>query len=52
MEKIRILHQLDGDYYEFEVKDPKKLTDQEVKHICNEMGVQALFVEGSYYRPM
>tara|TARA_B100000508_G_scaffold138385_1_gene134327 strand:+ start:9100 stop:9258 length:159 start_codon:yes stop_codon:yes gene_type:complete len=52
MKKIKIKHQVDGDYYEFEVEDPKKLTKNEVIHICAQMGVQALFVEGKYYRPL
>lgn len=51
MARIKIRHQLDGNQYVFKVMDPNNLTNNEVRYICDQMGVQALFVEGKYYRP-
>lgn len=48
--KIKIEHQVDKKEFEFEVKNPKSLTKKEVKFICKTMNVQALFVEGRYYK--
>lgn len=46
---VSIKHQEEKTMHHFEVVDSKKLTPSEVKHICKEMGVAALFVEGKYY---
>lgn len=48
--KITIKHNTEGEVYEFWVKDPDKLLRSEVEHICAEMNVTALFINGKYYR--
>jgi hypothetical protein len=47
--KIKIKHQEDKTYYNFNVKDANNLTSAEVKRICVKMGVKALFINGNYY---
>ncbi len=36
-------------YHTFSVKDHNNLTLNEVKHICNKMGVATLFINGKIY---
>ena len=48
--KIQITHQLDKTKHTFSVGNPDSLTKAEVKHICKEMGVEAVLVNGKYYR--
>ena len=47
--EIKIAHQEDKTEYSFKVKDADKLTSEEVKRICIEMRVKALFINGKYY---
>jgi ribonuclease HIII len=49
LQEISVQHQEDKTQHKFFVADSKNLTDKEVKRICQEMGVHALFVEGKYY---
>lgn len=51
MKAIKIRHQLSKVEYKFKVTNPNKLTMREVVRICEAMEVQAIFVEGKYYRP-
>lgn len=50
MVKITIEHQIEKTKHNFLVKDSKNLLQEEVKLICKEMGVQALLIEGKYYK--
>lgn len=50
MKKIKIRHQEDGSIFTFSVKDDNRLSEEEVKMICDEMGVSALFVNSKYYK--
>jgi hypothetical protein len=47
--EIEIKHQEEKTLHKFKVKDDTKLTREEVKMICDEMGVKALFINGKYY---
>lgn len=48
-QEISIQHQETKAMHNFIVADSNNLTNEEVKMICEEMGVSALFVEGKYY---
>ncbi len=48
--KIKIKHQSEGTYHTFNVKDPDRLTENEIMYICEKMCVSALFVNGKYYQ--
>lgn len=48
--EITIQHQEEKTFHKFNIKDPNKLTSQEVSFICLEMGVQSLFVNGRFYK--
>lgn len=50
MKRIKITHQESNLDFHFKVKNPKELSNKEVKHICKKMSVQALFIEGKYYK--
>lgn len=47
--EITIRHQSENTLHVFNVVDPNNLTSAEVKAICAEMNVQAIFVNGIYY---
>ena len=49
MTTIEITHQIEKTKQRFRVKDPKKLTKEEVELICEKLNVKALFVEGKFY---
>ena len=46
---ISIRHQTENTIHNFYVKDTHRLTSKEVKAICTEMNVKAIFVKGRYY---
>ena len=46
---ITIQHQIEKTYHTFSVINPDSLTSQEVKRICEKMGVEAILVNGKYY---
>ena len=46
---IEIKHQEEKTMHKFKVKNANALTYLEVKMICEEMGVKAIFVNGKYY---
>lgn len=50
LQEISVEHQMEKTHHKFFVVDSKKLSASEVKHICQEMGVTALFIEGTYYK--
>lgn len=47
---IEIKHQETKEIYKFNVHNADCLTSEEVNLICQEMGVQALFVNHKYYK--
>jgi hypothetical protein len=47
--KISITHQLEKTKHTFLVINPDKLTSDEVRRICNKMGVTSLLVNGRLY---
>ena len=47
--KIEITHQEDKTIHKYNVLDPNNLTSIEVKRICSDMNVKAIFVNGKYY---
>ena len=48
--EIQITHQEDKTTHKFKVSDESNLTANEVKLICDKMGVKALFIRGKYYK--
>ncbi|OJW79577.1 MAG: hypothetical protein BGO69_12670 [Bacteroidetes bacterium 46-16] len=51
MASITITHQSERTKHRFTVKNPDSLTQTEVNRICQNMFVQAIFVNGKYYEP-
>ena len=47
--RVTIQHQIEKTYHTFKVKDANNLTLNEVKHICEKMGVVTLFINGKIY---
>ena len=50
MPKITITHQEEKTKHSFTVKDPDRLTQAEVNTICQAMFVEALLINGKYYK--
>ncbi len=48
--KITIQHQEEKTYHTFSVINPDSLTPQEVKRICEKMRVEAILINGKYYK--
>lgn len=46
---IEITHKEDKTIYKYEVTDANNLKNNEVKRICIDMNVKAIFVNGKYY---
>ena len=49
MTTIEITHQIEKTKQRFRVKDPKKLTKEEVERIKKKLRVSSLFINGKYY---
>jgi hypothetical protein len=47
---IKITRSDDKQHFTFEVENEKELTTNEINHICNEMEVKAIFVNGKIYK--
>jgi hypothetical protein len=47
---IKITRADDKQHFIFEVANEKELTKSEVNHICNEMEVKAILVNGKIYK--
>ena len=48
--ELKITHPEDKQVFTFNVGNPDKLTTAEVTHICNEMGLIGIFVNGKIYK--
>lgn len=48
--RIKITHQIDKTVHHFLVVDPYKLSNDEVKRICEGMNVTTLFINGKLYK--
>ena len=47
--RVTIKHQMEKTYHTFKVQDENNLSLNEVKRICDRMGVDMLFINGKIY---
>lgn len=49
LQELTIIHNIDRTKHTFKVMDPARLTRAEFTQICEEMNIQAAFINGKYY---